>query len=82
MLSQGTLRLLLIVPSLWAKTGESPGSFPQTSLGVSPAPITAQPVSIVLLLTERGHQSGLQQLGLKPGLVYPVDVLAELLTDL
>lgn len=42
------------------------------------APITVQLVRIILPLME----CGLQQPGVKPGLVYPVDVLAELLTDL
>ncbi|XP_075614210.1 solute carrier family 2, facilitated glucose transporter member 9 isoform X4 [Balearica regulorum gibbericeps] len=53
-------------------------AFPRP-LEVSPAGIT---VSIILPLTEHGHESGLKQRGVKPGLVYPVDVLAELLTDL
>lgn len=80
--SPGHAQLLPPRPCSWAKRGGSPGSLSQTSLEVSPAPITVRLASTVLPLTEHGHDSGLEQQGVKPGLVYPVDVLAELLTDL
>lgn len=44
--------------------------------------MTGRLVSIVLPLTQHWCEGGLGQQGVKPGLVYPVDVLAELLTDL
>lgn len=77
----GMLHLILLIPAMGPSVEKALAAFPR-SLDVSPAPITVWLVNIFLPIMERRHESGLEQWGVKPGLVYPVDVLAELLADL
>lgn len=75
----GTLHLLLFIPAPGPNREKTLAAFPRPSGVVTHSHHSvAITGSTVLPLTE----PRLEQRGVKPGLVYPVDVLAELLTDL